>query len=285
MSATLRQTLAQGAALLAKAGVAQAALDARLLLQAASGRDHAGLIAAGNEPCGDEVGRRYETLLARRAAREPVARILGRREFFGLDFEISPAVLDPRPETELLVETILERVARHNTPLRFADLGTGSGAIAVALLTRLPAANCIATDLSAEALAVARANASRHGVAARFEARQADLLVGISGPLDFVVSNPPYIRTADIALLDPEVARFDPALALDGGKDGFDFYRRLFSQLGAHRGSIPLAYLEIGAGQARGVSEIAHAHGWRATETRRDISGIERVVTAIPGAT
>jgi release factor glutamine methyltransferase len=277
--------LAQGAARLAKAGVAQAALDARLLLQAASGRDHAGLIAAGNEPAGDEVGRRYGPLLARRAAREPVSRILGAREFFGLEFAITSDVLDPRPETELLVETILERLARHDAPLRFADLGTGSGAIAVALLTRLPAANCVATDLSAAALAVARANASRHGVAARLEARLADLLAGIGGPFDFVVSNPPYIRTADIAGLDPEVARFDPALALDGGKDGLDLYRRLFSQLGAHRGSIPLAFLEIGAGQAPDVGEIAHAHGWRATETRRDISGIERVVMAMPGAT
>lgn len=280
MTATLAGLQAAGAAKLAAAGIADAALDARLLLQAASGLTHAGLIARGNEAADAGVATRHESMLARRLRREPVSRIVGRREFFGLQFAITPDVLDPRPETELLVETVLADCADRARAWRFADIGTGSGAIAVALLRALPAASCVATDASEAALAVAAGNARRHGVADRLEARKGDLVDGLGGQFDFFTANLPYVPSGTIGRLEPEVRLFDPAIALDGGTDGLEPFRRLFLQLGQNSGLTRRVYLEIGSGQGAPIAAIASRHGWKIGRAGNDLAGIERVLVA-----
>ncbi len=202
----------------------------------------------------------------RRLAREPVSRILGRREFYGLEFEISPATLDPRPDTEVLVEAALQ-LMRERHPigtggqtrpgLRILDLGTGSGAIIIALLAALPDARGVATDVSASALQVAARNAQRLGVSQRLQTVETSWLDGVDGTFDLIVSNPPYIPRFVIDTLDPEVAVFDPRGALDGGADGLDAYRSLIPAAGRALAPEGWLALEISQGQQNFVSDIA----------------------------
>jgi release factor glutamine methyltransferase len=221
---------------------------------------------------------RFHGLIARRARGEPVSRIIGRREFRGLDFIISPAVLDPRPETELLVDRVLADVVDPGAAIRFVDIGTGSGAIAITLLRNLPNASGIAADISRDALEIASLNAVEHGVADRLELLHSDLFSGLGGKFDVVISNPPYIRRDDIPLLEKEVRLNDPLAALDGGPDGLDAYRGILD--GALGYLLPhgTLYLELGAGQLDPVSALARRCGWAISGSWKDLSGIDRIL-------
>ncbi|PPD14071.1 MAG: protein-(glutamine-N5) methyltransferase, release factor-specific [Methylobacterium sp.] len=215
--------------------------------------------------------------LVRAIAGEPLTRIAGRRSFFGRDFRVTPDVLDPRPETELLVEEMLKRLAGLPAP-HILDLGTGSGAILLSLLAGLPDATGVAVDLSAEALAVAEDNANRLGVASRVRWRQADLFAGLAGRFDAIVSNPPYIPAGELATLEPAVRQYDPWLALDGGADGLDFYRRIAWDVRVFLRPSGWLGLEVGAGQAEAVLALLDAAGLTALSVRHDLSGHARHV-------
>jgi release factor glutamine methyltransferase len=264
-------------------GIDSADLDARLLVGHALGLDHAGLMREGERPLGRADIAGIEALAARRLAGEPVARITGVKEFWGLPFQVTPAVLVPRPDTETVVETALARLDRdgaRSRRLRIADLGTGSGAILVALLHELPDAFGIGTDCDPAALATARANAGRLGIAARTAFVACDFGAALAGGLDLVVANPPYIATDEIAALAPEVRDFDPRGALDGGPDGLAAYRAIAADAG--RLLAPRAHLvmEVGAGQADAVSALVAAAVLGAVAVAPDLAGIGRVVSA-----
>jgi release factor glutamine methyltransferase len=264
-------------------GIDSPDLDARLIVGHVLGLDHASLVRDGERGlCRADIAG-IEALAARRLAGEPVARLTGVKEFWGLPFQLTPAVLVPRPETETVVETALARFDRdgaRSRRLRIADLGTGSGAILIALLHELPAAWGIGTDCDAAALATARLNAGRLGVAARASFVACDFGAALAGGADLVVANPPYIATDDIAALASEVRDFDPGGALDGGPDGLRAYRAIAAD--ARRLLAPGAHLvmEIGAGQAGAVLALAAAAGLGAIAVAPDLAGIGRVVSA-----
>jgi release factor glutamine methyltransferase len=260
------------------AGIESPELDARILIGHALGLDHPGLAAAEKQTISEPAASRIEALAARRIAREPVARIVGEKEFWGLLFKITPAVLVPRPETETVVELALSLVDR-TASLRIADLGTGSGAILLALFSELADARGIGFDISAEALDVARANAERLGFADRAEFALCDF-AAVEGTFDLVVSNPPYVATGDIAALAPEVRNYDPRGALDGGDDGLAAYRAIAPN--ALRVIAPGAHLvvEIGAGQEQTVSALFSHNGLAVCAVRHDLSGIPRALAA-----
>ena len=268
---------------LREAGVESPQLDAQLLMAHALGCSRLDVISHPERILTTTEETAFRSMLDRRAARYPLAYILGKKEFFGLEIEVSPAVLIPRPETEILVEECLRRVG--DEPL-IADICTGSGAIAVALAVNSPKARIWATDTSDEALKVARVNAEKHGVATRISILRGDLLdetivrqltAGLSSHLlDAIVSNPPYIPTGVIESLELEV-RQEPVQALDGGLDGLDVYRRLFAQA---MGLSKLVAVEIGMGQADPVTQIATDVGWSHIEIVQDLAGIERIVMA-----
>jgi release factor glutamine methyltransferase len=220
-------------------------------------------------------------MLERRARREPLAYITGRTEFFGIAIDITPGVLVPRPETEILVEQTLARLKRR-API-IADIGVGTGAIAIALATNLPDATIYATDLSRIALKVARANVKKHHLSRRVMVLKGDLLEPMADQhirSDAIVSNPPYIPSGDIPSLQPEVSRHEPTQALDGGPDGLRAYRRLLPEARALLSESGFVAVEVGAGQASAVREIAEAAGYSRIEIVRDLAGIERVVIA-----
>lgn len=268
---------------LAAAGIEAAPDEARRLVMAALGIDALAVVTGAERPLSAAELARIEAFVARRAAREPLSRILGEREFYGRSFEVTPATLDPRPDTETLIDAVLEIVAREGwrqRPLRILDVGTGSGCILLTLLAELPLATGVATDIDPAALGVARRNAARLGVAGRADFRQARSLDGVDGPFDLLVSNPPYIATAEIAGLEPEVRRYDPAGALDGGPDGLAVYRELAAGL-ARVVPTGWAVMEIGHTQADAVEALLIAGaGLYSRETGRwmDLGGHMRVV-------
>ncbi len=276
--ATPRQLAALGRAHLARAGIepGEAAMDAELLLrEALGGWDRARFLAHQDDPALEEVGRAFEALIERRARREPISLILGRREFRGLEFRVTCDVLTPRPETELVVEEALACAATLPPVAAVADVGTGSGCLAISLAVELPAASVLATDVSAAALAVARENAARHGVAGRIAFEQASLLGGATG-LALVVSNPPYIPTRDIETLPPEVRVYEPRVALDGGPDGLDVVRALLAA--ASEALRPGGWLvfEFGDRQAEGVRAAVASSPLEMVRVRADLQGIPR---------
>ena len=259
-------------------------LDARILVGHALGLDHAALVRTADRPLDASEIARIEALAARRLAREPVARITGIKEFWGLRFKITPAVLVPRPETETVVEQALAALDRNgprSRTLRIADLGVGSGAILIALLTELPNAEAIGTDRDPAALAIARENARRLGVAARACFVACDFGAGLAPGFDLVVTNPPYVRSAEIAGLELDVREFDPRGALDGGPDGLAAYRTI--AVDAHRILAPDAHLiaEIGSRQGDAVAALFGAAGFGAVRIVPDLAGLSRVVAAI----
>jgi release factor glutamine methyltransferase len=217
----------------------------------------------------------FAAALARRVAREPMSHILGRREFWSLEFAVTSAVLDPRPDSETLVEAVLAALPERTRPYRLLDLGTGSGCLLLALLSELPHATGLGIDASAAALDVARANAARLGLADRARFAPGDWAQGLDGLFDVIVANPPYIPTAEIAALQPEVALWEPRAALDGGPDGLAAYRTLVPALPRHLAEEGLAAIEIGADQAAAVGEIARESGLDAA-IRRDLAGHDR---------
>lgn len=279
VSAVLRQAAQR----LISRGIESGSLDAEILLGHVLGAGREQIVVAANAPLDDADAWTYENLLSRRLRREPTAYITGKREFWSLDFHVTPDVLIPRPETELLVEIALRLAKESARAPRIIDLGTGSGAIAVALASELTSAEIIATDISAEALAVAARNAVRNGVAERIRFVQGDLFAALERekPVDLIVSNPPYIRRSEIDMLVPEVSRWEPRGALDGGWDGLDYYRRIaahgFRYLAPH-GALAV---EIGAGMGRAVAALFQdAAECAGVNTYNDYAGIERVVVA-----
>jgi len=264
------------------AGIDNAALDARLLTGAALYLDLTGVIAQASRQLTAEEADRLDGFANRRLTGEPVARILGTKEFWGLSMQLSAETLVPRPDTETIVEAALEILraeGRTYNALRIADLGTGTGAILLALLTELPEATGVGTDLSTAALETARDNAQHLGLAPRADFIASDYAAALSGMFDLIVSNPPYIRSADIATLAPEVRDHDPHLALDGGRDGLEAYRRIAPQAARLLSPGGLLVLEIGQGQADDVVRLVATAGLTVMgPAKADLAGIGRAV-------
>lgn len=264
------------------AGIDSPELDARLLVGHALGLDHAALAAAAARRLTAKQAKAVGALAERRLGREPVARIIGAKEFWSLSLAVNAATLVPRPETETLVEAALATVDRRGPrtqALRIVDLGTGSGAVLLALLSELPNAFGVGTDVSPGALALARDNARRLGLT-RAAFLACDMAAALRGPFDLVVSNPPYIARADIAGLAPEVRLFDPPLALDGGHDGLDSYRAIAAAaplLLARDGAV---IVELGSGQAEPVAALFAAAGLAPAAPRPDLNGVPRALVA-----
>jgi release factor glutamine methyltransferase len=252
-----------------------AALDARLIVAHATGIAPAEIILHDEAVVTADAAAMAVKLAERRAAGEPVARILGEKEFYGLAFALSAATLVPRPDTETLVDAVLADSA-DRPPSTILDLGTGSGAILIALLARLPAARGVGVDAAPAALDTASANAVRHGVAGRAAFVAGNWMDGIDGVFDVIVSNPPYVVRSEIAALAVDVRDHDPHLALDGGEDGLAAYYHIIPALEAHLAPQGRAYLEIGAGQAAAVAHMAEKEGL-ACRLTPDLAGIERV--------
>jgi len=281
----LSAVLRAGARRLLAGGIDRAALDAELLLGHALELSREQLMLAAGRVLGSSQVRAYERLLARRCAREPLAYITGRREFWSLDFHVTPAVLIPRPETERLVEIVLQLAGelQSGQRLRIVDIGTGSGAIAVALASELAGAQMFATDSSAAALAIAAENAARNRVADKIKFVHGDLLDGLPAdrPFGLIVSNPPYIRRAEIDALEPEVNRWEPRGALDGGLDGLDYYRRIATEAFDYLRPNGAVAVEIGAGMGKAVEALFKDDaGCVEVEIYNDYAGIDRVVVA-----
>jgi release factor glutamine methyltransferase len=276
--ASVRQALARA---FATAALSSPELDARILIGHALGLDAPGIVSQGARPVTSSERAAITAVAQRRLAHEPVARILGIKEFWALPFRLNEETLVPRPETETVVETALAALgSRRLRALRIADLGTGSGAILLALLSELPNAAGIGTDLSPDALDVARRNAATLGLGGRARFVAGDFATGLTGRFDLVVSNPPYVATSDIATLAREVRDHDPRLALDGGADGLAAYRAIAADarrlIGGH------LVVEIGAGQQPDVEFLLAEKGLAIAAVRHDLSGIARAVAARP---
>lgn len=255
--ATLGEAARAAQRALADAGIEDPGRDARLLIAAASGCSTADIIAYPEWALSDETRMRLAAMLARRSQHEPVSRILGEREFYGRPFVLSAATLDPRADSETLIDTalvIVDQQGWRDKPLRILDIGTGTGCLLLTLLAELPLATGVGTDISREALATASANAERLALSDRAAFAEHDVLEGVDGRFDLVVSNPPYIETGEIDALSPEVRTFDPYAALDGGVDGLDIYRKIAA--GLDRVLTGWVILEVGAGQADSVANL-----------------------------
>jgi release factor glutamine methyltransferase len=321
--ATVREAIRTGAKYLHKAGIDNARLDAEVLLRHVLGVNKAEFYLGLNLALDAAAEREFQKLLSRRAGREPVAYITGHKEFWSLDFVVTPAVLIPRPETELLVELALARATQVVLPrsfvpphpslspvvggegkregardsrrdvltypdskptLRILDLGTGSGAIAVSLAKELPQAWVCAIDISTEAIEVARLNARRHGVEERMEFFCGDFFGPVGDEperFNLIVANPPYIRSGDLADLTPEIRKWEPVAALDGGADGLLYYRRIISAAGNYLKSGGSILLELGDGMGKPVARLfADAGNFEPAQVYRDYAGKERVIAA-----
>ena len=278
MSATIESALIEGAASLKAAGVNDARNQANLLLRHVLERDRTFLLAHPEENLSTKQFDQYQALVARRAEGYPLQYLTGRQAFFQLDFEVTPDVLIPRPETELIVEVGIEILKDEAAPF-FADLGTGSGAIAISLLQELPRARAIAFDVSAAALEVARRNAERHAVSDRLQLIESDLFSTMDFPAAFnlIVSNPPYIPANDLNGLQREV-RHEPPGALDGGPDGLAVIRRLLKDAPDFLPANGYLVFEIGFDQHEAVTKLIDHRAWELIELRKDLQGIPRTV-------
>ena len=290
---------------LAAAGCDTPRLDAELLLAHRLGQERTWLYLHLSDPLDENQANKFEALLHRREQREPVAYIIGRKEFFGLEFEVNPQVLIPRPETELLIETALQiydlrfthrgplapiydlnlnpnlnsQFTIHNSQFTIADIGTGSGCIAIALAKNLPSASILAIDASPEALQLARRNAERHEAAGRIIFRQGDLLASLAEPVDLIVSNPPYVSRPELAVAMPEVRQYEPRQALDGGEDGLELIRRLLPQAKEKLNPDGHLLVEIGSTQGQAVTQLAKIHFPQANiQIKKDLAGLDRLL-------
>jgi len=278
---TLADTLARVRRRLADGGIAEAAREARLLVGGLLGLEPAAFISGGERALTEAEAAVVEAAVARRLDREPVYRILGRRPFFGLTLALSPDTLEPRPDTEILVERLIplaERIVAAKKRCRVLDLGTGTGAIALALIAAVPGVFGTGTDISPGALETARANAQFNGMSDRFEALESDWFSAVSGDYDIIVSNPPYIRSTVVDGLAEEVRRFDPRRALDGGDDGLDAYRAIASGTAGHLAPDGVVGLEIGFDQKKQVAELMSSNGFQLIEAAQDLGGNDRVL-------
>ncbi len=261
------------------AGLAEPQADAAILVEEATGLSRADLRAQGEGALGSAAAARLAGFAARRLAREPVFRIVGRRAFWSVELAVTPAVLDPRPDTETVIAAALDALGPRRTgPFRLLDLGTGSGAILCALLSECPTATGVGVDRSIAACRVAAANIVGCGLGERALVVAGDWAAAIGAGFDLVVSNPPYIETGAIAALDPEVREHDPLPALDGGADGLDAYRRLCPALPSLLRPDGIAVFEVGWTQASAVAAMFAASGFAAVTTRADLAGHARAV-------
>jgi release factor glutamine methyltransferase len=276
---TRAEALTQTRDALRAAGIDDPSLDARLLVADALRIDALGLVTGAGDPVPADARERLASHRARRIAREPVGRILGSREFWGLPFRLSPETLEPRPDTETLVETALARIPDRNAPLSLLDLGTGTGCILVALLSELPRARGLGIDRAEGAARIARANAAANGVGDRAAFLVGDWAGAVGDGFDLVVSNPPYIRADVVPTLGPEVTEHDPGLALDGGMDGLVAYRAILADLDRLLAPGGFALLEIGFDQSDDLARLTDAAGFDLAGVAADLGGRPRVVT------
>lgn len=300
----VRTALKEGIHRLRAAHVASDTLAAELLLLHVLGRERAWLYAHPDEPVSGEDAEHFLSLVERRVAGEPVQHLTGKQEFWGMEFEVTPDVLIPRPETEHVIEVALDRLAANELRagrrqrmqgenLLIADVGTGSGCIAIALAKELPQARFIATDLSPAALRIAQRNAERNGVADRIRFVEANLLehsdqrsgsggkeTRVEAPFDLVASNPPYVGRREAETLDREVREHEPELALYGGDEGYEIYAALVQQAAAHLKSAGLLVLELGYSSLAAVRSLLDADRWTNVGVTNDLAGIPRVIAA-----
>ena len=252
--------------------------EAALLLSHVSGLSRTGLIVREADPVPRDIVEAFNSALDQRETGKPVFRIIGAREFHGLTLQLSPETLEPRDDTECLVELVLVLLASRETPWRFADLGTGTGAIALALLSDLPKASCVASDVSQVALNTATENATAHGLTIRFETSHGSWFDALEERFDFLVSNPPYIASSIVNGLATEVRDHDPRVALDGGDDGLDAYRVLLDRGGDYLTKDGFLAVEIGHDQRDSVTCMAQAKGWEVLRHGQDLGGRDRAI-------
>ena len=278
--ATLAEALAAARRRLSEAGIADAAQDARLLIAGLLKLSSTAFVIDGARPLDPSEQALIDGALARRAAREPVHRILGHRAFSRLDLVLSPETLEPRPDTEILVDTLVPYAQKMvaGGGCRILDLGTGTGAICLALLDLVPGATGVGADCSVGALETARRNADINGVADRFEAVESDWFAAVTGAFDIIVSNPPYIVRSVVGTLDEDVRLYDPILALDGGEDGLDAYRAIATGADDHLRENGLVAYEIGYDQKQTVTAIMRENGFARMEAVQDLGGNDRVL-------
>lgn len=264
---------------LAAAKIDQAEAEARRMLLAATNLSRSDFIIKPDRALTAAECHKLDQWLARRSGGEPLTRIIGQRDFWTLNLRVAPDVLDPRADTETIVEIALEILGdARNAPLRILDLGTGSGALLLALLAECKNATGLGIDLSPTACALAQDNAARNDLAARVTVQQGRWADGLSEKFDLIVSNPPYIETATIANLEPEVREHDPVLALDGGADGLAAYREIMCDLPRILAPNGLVILELGIGQAAAVARLAHANDLKIVGLKSDLGGVERAL-------
>lgn len=274
--ATIASCVEEGVRLLAEAGIRDPRREARLILAHALGVEPVTVMGYPERAVVDTDA--YRRLLARRAAREPLSHLTSRREFWSLEFEVTPSTLDPRPDSEAVVEAALAAIDDTDAAVSIADFGTGTGCLLLALLSELPDATGIGIDLSQDALAVARRNAARLGLTERAYFAVADWGAALKGSFDLIVANPPYIPAGEIENLEPEVARYEPRPALDGGSDGLDAYRRLAPDIARLLTPDGHAVFEFGLGQGPRVASIMTAEGLSICGFRADLTAHDRCV-------
>ena len=279
---TIRQTIREAERRLEQKGFLSPGLDAEILLASCLGVERTGLFRDMNRPLAPRDLRSFNGLVGRRLQGEPVAYIIGRKEFWSLDLKVSPTVLVPRPETEILVQVVLETARRLGTVSpRILEVGTGSGAISIVLARELESARIVSTDLSLEALGIARENAASHGVTRRLSFLACNLLEPFRGSFDMIVSNPPYLSEAEYESLPDEVRDFEPKGALLAGPEGTEFHHAMIRHAGAYLNDGGWLFLEIGFDQKDAVSALFVQSGfYDAVRFTRDYAGIERVVAA-----
>jgi release factor glutamine methyltransferase len=283
---TFIEAINRAASQLEAAGVSTARLDAEVLLRHAINRDRAWLLAHMQEELADDARKTFERAVERRSRREPLQYITGRQEFWGIEFMVTPDVLIPRPETELIIESALRSVRDRNGPQWIIDLCTGSGCIAVSLAKELPQARILATDTSSQAISVARGNARRHDVADRIRFFEGDLFgpleeLDIHGQVDIIVSNPPYVSSGDFSALQPEVRDYEPKMALLAGPDGTQVQRRIVNEAPRFLMKHGLLIMEMGLGQADPLAHlIRQRKNYGSLEILKDLAGIDRVIVA-----
>jgi release factor glutamine methyltransferase len=275
--------IAQGAARLAAAGIENPRSEARLLLAHVLGAAPSELVGSAGPASSADAAAAFLAAIARREAHEPIAYITGTREFWSLDFDVGPGVLIPRPETETLIEEAVKAFADHSASLSALDIGTGTACLPIAFLREFPNARAVATDASPDALQWARRNVGKHGVQLRCHLVETQWTDGLAESFDAIFSNPPYIETAIVPMLDTDVAVFEPHRALDGGADGLDAYRALAPRIARHLRQDGRAFIELGAGQAGAVSAIFATANLETIAVVPDLSGIDRCLVAALG--
>ncbi len=258
--------------------IESASLDGRILLEHVLGVSREQLLFALDQPISAEQYAKFQMLVEKRAQRQPVAQLIGKREFWGMNFVVSGHTLDPRPDSEALVEYVLERIANRADNHKVLDLGTGTGCLLLSIISELPSAQGVGVDYCENALQVAKENSLALGFASRTQFFCGDWCEKLEGEFDIILANPPYIPTGVIPTLDPEVAVFEPKLALDGGDDGFSCYRKIMKKLPKIMAKNGFAAFELGMGQQKELTNIAEENGLEAVGVRNDLSGIARCI-------